>query len=75
MAKSYQKPKFQHLTVQLYWQPGIIHATGFIMHICQLLMGTLVGWSVDPKKYWNFEKLKIANLASGMVLAEGVYKF
>ena len=45
---------------------------GFITHICQLLLGALVGWSVIPKNYWNFEKLKIANLASGSVLAQGV---
>ena len=73
MAKSYNKLKFQHLTMQLYWQSGLIHAMGFITHICQLLLGTHVGWSVDPKKYWNFEKLKIMNLASGLVLAQGVY--
>ena len=73
MAKSYKNLKFQHLTMQLYWQPGVIHTKGFIMHICRLLLGVVVGWSVDPKKYCNFEKLKIMNLASGSVLAQGVY--
>ena len=74
MAKSYKKLKFKHLTMQLYWQPGLIHAAGFITHIWRLLLGALVGWSVDPKKYWNFEKLKAMNLASGSVLAQGVTK-
>ena len=61
-----KKLKFQHLTMQLYWQPGLIHAVGFITHIWRLLLGALVGWN------WKFEKLKIMNLASGSVLAQGV---
>ena len=55
--------------MKLSWQPGLIRATGLIMHICQVVLGPLGGGVVDPKKYWNFEKLKIVNLASCSVLA------
>ena len=55
------------LTMKLSWQPGLIHAMGFIMCICQIVLGPLGGGVVDPKEYWNFEKLKIAILASGLV--------
>ena len=53
--------------MKLSWQPGLICAVGFITHICQIVLGPLGGGAVDPKKYWNFEKLKIAILASGSV--------
>ena len=49
MAKSYKKLKFQHLTMRLSWQPGLIHTTGFITHICQLVLGALGGGAVEPK--------------------------
>ena len=67
MGKSWKKLEFQHLTMKLSWQPGLIHAMGFITHICLIVLGPLGGGAVDPKKYWNFEKLKIAILASGSV--------
>ena len=50
MTKSYKKLKFQHLTMKLSWQPGLIHTIAFIMHICWLVLGALVGGLVDPKK-------------------------
>ena len=53
--------------MKLSWQPGLICAIGFIMNICWIVLGPLGGGAVDPKKYWNFEKLKIAILASGSV--------
>ena len=53
--------------MKLSWQPGLICAMGFIMHICQIVLGPLGGGVVDSKKYWNFEKLKITILASGSV--------
>ena len=49
--------------MKLSWQPGLICAMGFIMHICWIVLGPLGGGAVD----WNFEKLKIAILASGLV--------
>ena len=67
MAKSKKKLKFQHLTVKLSWQSGLICAVGFITHICHIVLGPLGGGAVDPEKYWNFEKLKIAILESGSV--------
>ena len=73
MMKSYKILKFHHLTVNVDGQPGLIYAKGFIMYIFQLPLGPLVGGSVDTKKCCIFEKLKIAILASGSVLAQGVY--
>ena len=73
MTKSYKILKFQHRTVNVDGQPGLIHAIGFIMHISWLPLGALVGGSVDTKKCCIFEKLKITILASGSVLAQGVY--
>ena len=55
----------KHLGLKLSWQPGLICAMGFITRICWIVLGPLGGGAVDPKKYWNFEKLKIAILASG----------
>ena len=53
--------------MKLSWQPGLICAVGFITHIYWIVLGPLGGGMVDPKKYWNFEKLKIAILGSGSV--------
>ena len=53
--------------MKLSCQPDLICAMGFITHICQFVLGPLGGGAVDPKKYWNFEKLKIAILASDSV--------
>ena len=53
--------------MKLSWQSGLICAVGFITHICHIVLGPLGGGAVDPKKYWNFEKLKITILESGSV--------
>ena len=53
--------------MKLSWQSGLICAVGFITHSCHIVLGPLGGGAVDPKKYWNFEKLKIAILESGSV--------
>ena len=58
MMKSYKILKFQHLTVNVDGQPGLIHAIGFIMHISWLPLGALVGGSVDTKKVASLKSLK-----------------
>ena len=73
MAISYKKLKLQHLTMKLSWQPGLIHTEAFIMQSAGLFWVQLEVVWLNQNKYWNFEKLKIANLASGLVLALGVY--
>ena len=73
MTKSYKLLKFQHLTVNVDGQPGLIHAIGFITHISWLPLGALVGGSVDTKNCCIFEKLKITILASGSVNLSSVH--
>ena len=73
--KSYKILKFQHLTMKADRQPGLIHIMEFITHSCWLLLGAHVSGSVDIKKCYIFKKLKIAILASGSVLTQGVYSF
>ena len=46
---------------------------GFITHIFWLPLGALVGGSVKRKKCCIFERLEIAIIASGLVLAQGVH--
>ena len=73
MMKSHKILKFQHLTMKVDGQSGLIHIMGFITHICRLLLDAHVGGSVDIKQCYIFKKLKIAILASGSVLAQGTY--
>ena len=50
MMKSYKILTFHYLTMKVHGQPGLIHIMGFIMHICQLLLGAHIASSVDIKK-------------------------